>query len=44
MVLEADKGNVKAMYVIGEETAISDSHASTTQEAMTGLEFFVVAS
>jgi formate dehydrogenase major subunit len=42
MVVEAGKGEVKAMYVIGEETAISDSHASKTQEAMRGLEFFVV--
>lgn len=42
MVLEAGKGNVKAMYVIGEETAVSDSHADHTQEAMAGLEFFVV--
>ncbi len=42
MVLEAGNGKVKAMYVIGEETAISDSHAAHTQEALAGLEFFVV--
>ena len=42
MVLEAGKGSLKAMYVIGEETAVSDSHASHTQQAMTGLDFLVV--
>ncbi len=42
MVIEAHKGQVKAMYVIGEDTAISDADARNTQKAMTGLEFFVV--
>jgi formate dehydrogenase major subunit len=42
MVVEADKGTVKAMYVIGEETAVSDAHAGHTQDAFRKLEFFVV--
>ncbi|HZR35429.1 MAG TPA: formate dehydrogenase subunit alpha [Nevskia sp.] len=42
MVEEAGKGKVKAMYIIGEETAISDANADKTQAAMRGLDFFVV--
>jgi len=42
MVIEAGRQKVKAMYVIGEETAISDANAGHTQQAMTGLEFLVV--
>jgi formate dehydrogenase major subunit len=42
MVVEAGKGTLKAMYVIGEETAISDADAGRTQEAFGKLDFFVV--
>lgn len=42
MVLHAGEGKLKAMYVIGEETAISDAHAAHTQDALTKLDFFVV--
>lgn len=44
MVIEAGKRNAKfkAMYVIGEETAISDANSNRTQDAMTELEFLVV--
>ena len=42
MVLDARAGKLKAMYVIGEETAISDADSRNTHEAFTGLEFFVV--
>lgn len=42
MVLEAHRGKIKAMYVIGEETAISDSYAAHTQRALAELELFVV--
>jgi formate dehydrogenase major subunit len=42
MVVKAGEGTVKAMYVIGEETAISDAHSEHTQHAMENLDFFVV--
>lgn len=44
MVVEAGKRNAtfRAMYVIGEETAISDAHSGRTQDALTNLEFLVV--
>ena len=44
MVVEAGrpKGKLKAMYVIGEETAISDAHSAHTERAMRRLEFMVV--
>lgn len=42
MVVEAGKGNVKAMWVIGEETAISDADTANVEQAFSGMEFFVV--
>lgn len=42
MVAEAAKGNVKAMWVIGEETAIADADTANVEKAFRGLEFFVV--
>jgi formate dehydrogenase major subunit len=42
MVLDARAGKLKAMYVIGEETAISDTDSSNTHAAFAGLEFLVV--
>ncbi|UPG87685.1 formate dehydrogenase subunit alpha [Luteibacter aegosomatis] len=42
MVVEAAKGNVKAMWVIGEETAISDADTANVEKAFAGIEFFVV--
>jgi formate dehydrogenase major subunit len=42
MVQQAGQGKVKAMYVIGEETAISDANADRSQSAMSGIDFFVV--
>jgi formate dehydrogenase major subunit len=42
MVEKASKGEVKAMMVIGEETAISDADTQNVIEAFKKLEFFVV--
>jgi len=42
MVQHAHEGKVKAMYVIGEETAFSDADAGNVHEAFAGLEFMVV--
>jgi formate dehydrogenase major subunit len=42
MVQEAHSGKLKAMYVIGEETAFSDADSSNVHEAFSGLEFMVV--
>ncbi|MBS7456980.1 formate dehydrogenase subunit alpha [Coralloluteibacterium stylophorae] len=42
MVLGAGEGKVRAMFIIGEETAVSDSHASHTQDAFRKLDFMVV--
>ena len=41
MVLKAGS-DVKAMYVIGEETAVSDSNANQTHEKFSKLDFMVV--
>lgn len=42
MVEKAAKGEVKAMMVIGEETAISDADTKNVRHAFENLEFFVV--
>ncbi|MEG3135909.1 formate dehydrogenase subunit alpha [Rouxiella sp. T17] len=42
MVKEAHEGKVKAMYVIGEETAFADADSTTVHEAFTRLDFMVV--
>ena len=42
MVEHARKKKVRAMYVIGEETAFSDADTSNVHEAFTDLDFFVV--
>lgn len=42
MVEKASKGELKAMMVIGEETAISDADTKNVIDAFTKLEFFVV--
>lgn len=42
MVLEAAAGNLKALFVVGEEIALVDSNAHRVQEALAKLEFFVV--
>jgi formate dehydrogenase major subunit len=42
MVEKAHKGEVKAMMVIGEETAISDADTQNVIDAFKKLEFFVV--
>lgn len=42
MVQQADKGALKAMYIIGEETAFSDADSTNVHEAFSKLEFMVV--
>lgn len=42
MVQHAHSGQLKAMYVIGEETAFSDADSSKVHEAFSGLAFMVV--
>jgi formate dehydrogenase major subunit len=42
MVVAAGEGRVKAMYVIGEETAVSDADSANVQKAFVGLDFMVV--
>lgn len=42
MVQDADEGKIKAMYIIGEETAFSDADSKNVHEAFTKLDFFVV--
>lgn len=42
MVQKAHKGEVKAMFVIGEETAFADADSTTVHEAFSRLEFMVV--
>lgn len=42
MVQDAEKGKVRAMYVIGEETAFSDADSKNVHEAFTKLDFMVV--
>ncbi|SKA12931.1 formate dehydrogenase subunit alpha [Consotaella salsifontis] len=42
MVQHAKEGKVKAMYVIGEETAFSDADSTNVHEAFTKLDFLVV--
>ncbi|WP_043531018.1 formate dehydrogenase subunit alpha [Litchfieldella xinjiangensis] len=42
MVQSAEKGNIKAMYVIGEETAFSDANTHNVHSAFENLDFMVV--
>ncbi|WP_414164762.1 formate dehydrogenase subunit alpha [Superficieibacter sp. BNK-5] len=42
MVQQAHEGKIKAMYIIGEETAFSDADSHNVHEAFTRLEFMVV--
>ena len=42
MVQDAWAGKLKAMFVIGEETAFSDADSTKVHQAFTGLEFMVV--
>lgn len=42
MVQSADEGRIKAMYIIGEETAFSDSNTHNVHTAFEKLEFMVV--
>ncbi|VYU80289.1 formate dehydrogenase subunit alpha [Metakosakonia massiliensis] len=42
MVQKAHEGAIKAMYVIGEETAFSDADSTKVHEAFTSLQFMVV--
>ena len=42
MVQDADTHRIRAMYIIGEETAFSDSHTQNVHTGFTGLEFLVV--
>ncbi|WP_428943700.1 formate dehydrogenase subunit alpha [Pantoea sp. FN060301] len=42
MVQEAWSGKLKAMFIIGEETAFSDADSTKVHEAFTGLDFMVV--
>ena len=42
MVQSADQGDIKAMYVIGEETAFSDANTHNVHSAFENLDFMVV--
>ena len=42
MIDEIHEGNLKAMYVIGEDLGIVDANANHVQDALSQLEFFVV--
>jgi formate dehydrogenase major subunit len=42
MVEEAAQKKIRAMYVIGEETAFSDADSENVHQAFTNLDFFVV--
>lgn len=42
MVLKGCTGELKAMYIIGEETAVSDSNGQQTHECFSKLDFMVV--
>lgn len=42
MVQQADKGEIRAMYVIGEETAFSDADARNVHRGFSKLDFMVV--
>lgn len=42
MVQEAAEGKIKAMFIIGEETAFSDADSTNVHQAFTDLEFMVV--
>ncbi len=42
MVQDADTEKIRAMYVIGEETALSDSHTNDVHDGFEKLEFLVV--
>ncbi|MFC3277066.1 formate dehydrogenase subunit alpha [Xanthomonas fragariae] len=42
LVQEADEGAIRAMHVIGEETAFADADARNVHRAFSGLDFLVV--
>lgn len=42
MIHAAGTGAIKAMYIIGEETLISDSNANATSDCLSALDFLVV--
>ncbi|TYP57570.1 formate dehydrogenase major subunit/formate dehydrogenase alpha subunit [Thermosediminibacter litoriperuensis] len=42
MFKAAEEGIIKAMYIIGENPAVSESHLSHVEKALAGLEFLVV--
>ncbi|WP_407571994.1 formate dehydrogenase subunit alpha [Deinococcus altitudinis] len=42
MLHEAHKGNLKGLYLIGEDLGLIDANATFTQEALERLEFFVL--
>lgn len=42
MIDAAHRGDLRAMYIIGEDTAVVDAHTTHTQEALTKLDFLVV--
>lgn len=42
MLHEAEKGNIKALYIMGENPVISDANTNRTTKALKGLEFLVV--
>lgn len=42
MVQDADTHKIRAMYIIGEETAFSDAHTQNVHSGFSGLEFLVV--
>lgn len=42
MIEQAHQGTLKAMYIIGEETAFADAHSTKVHEAFSRLDFMVV--
>ena len=42
MIHEAHKGNLKSMYLVGEDLGLIDANANFTTEALSRLEFFVL--
>ncbi len=42
MIEAIDKGTLKAMYIIGEDSAVVDSHTAHTQAALGKLDFLIV--
>lgn len=42
MIQDADTHKIRAMYIIGEETAFSDAHTQNVHTGFTELEFLVV--